>query len=56
MTFLEHQALRSDIDQLAGYCIAIASHYPKADESLEFSRNAIATVQRVRNFILGKLV
>ena len=47
------KALSAEINQLAGY--SIASRYPKADEFLEFRKYAIATAQRVRDFILEKL-
>jgi HEPN domain-containing protein len=48
------ETLRSDIDQLEGY--SIASRYPKAEDSLEFRKEAIATATRVKQFILNKLV
>jgi len=47
------ETLRTEINQLTGY--SIASRYPKAEESLEFRKNAIITAQRIRNFILEKL-
>ena len=46
-------ALRTDIDQLKGY--SIASRYPKAEDSLKFRQDAIATAKRVKAFVLGKL-
>ena len=46
--------LHSDIDQLEGY--SIASRYPKAEDSLEFRKEAIATALRVKEFILNRLV
>jgi HEPN domain-containing protein len=48
------EALRPNIDQLEGY--SIASRYPKAEDSLEFRKEAIATAVRVKEFILNKLV
>jgi HEPN domain-containing protein len=45
--------LHSDIDQLEGY--SIASRYPKAEDSLELRKEAIATATRVKDFIMGKL-
>jgi len=48
------ETLRTDMNQLAGY--SIASRYPKAQDSLEFRKDAIATVERVKEFILEKLV
>ena len=48
------EALRADINQLAGY--TIASRYPKAEDSLEFRTIAVATAKRVKEFILEKLV
>jgi HEPN domain-containing protein len=47
-------ALRTEINQLAGY--SIASRYPKAKDSLEFRKDAVATAKRVKEFILNKLV
>jgi HEPN domain-containing protein len=47
------EALRSDIDQLAGY--SIASRYPGADDSLAFRKEAVAIVERVKGFILSRL-
>lgn len=46
-------SIRADVEKLSGY--AIASRYPKAEESLEFRKDAITTVQHVREFILGRL-
>ena len=47
------ETLQSEINQLESY--SIASRYPKADNSLEFREEAIATVKRVKDFILSKL-
>ena len=47
------EALQSDIDQLEGY--SIASRYPSADDSLAFRKEAVATVQRVKEFVLSRL-
>lgn len=46
--------LHSDIDQLEGY--SIASRYPKAEDSLEFRKEAIATALHVKEFVLSRLV
>jgi HEPN domain-containing protein len=48
------EALRMEIEQLTGY--SIASRYPKAKDSLEFRKDAVATTKRVKEFILKKLV
>lgn len=48
------EVLRFDIDQLEGYSIAF--RYPKAEDSLEFRKEAIATAKRVKQFVLSKLV
>ena len=48
------ETLQTDMDQLAGY--SIASRYPKAQDSLGFRKAAIASVQRVKEFVLDKLV
>jgi HEPN domain-containing protein len=47
------EVLRKDIDQLNGY--SIASRYPKAEDSLEFRKEAVTTTKRVKEFVLGKL-
>jgi HEPN domain-containing protein len=47
------EALRTDIDQLEGYSIAF--RYPKAEDSLKFRNDAIATAKRVKEIVLGKL-
>jgi len=47
------ESLRMDISQLEGY--SIASHYPKASDALEFNTDAVATAQRVKEFVVGKL-
>jgi HEPN domain-containing protein len=47
------EALHSDIDQLEGY--SIASRYPRADDSLAFRKEAVATVERVKEFVLSRL-
>ena len=47
------ETLHANIDQLEGY--SIASRYPKADDSLAFRKEAIATVQRVKEFVLSRL-
>ena len=48
------ETLRTEINQLAGY--SIASRYPKAQDSLEFRKDAIAMAERVKEFILDKLI
>ena len=48
------ETLRTDINQLEGY--SIASRYPKAKDSLEFRKDAVATAKRVKEFVLDKLV
>lgn len=45
--------IRTDIEQLEGY--SIASRYPKAADSLAFRSEAVARVERVRDFVLSKL-
>ena len=47
------EAERSDINRLEGY--SIASRYPKASDSVEFRNEAIATAQRVKDFVISKL-
>jgi HEPN domain-containing protein len=47
------ESLYEEINQLEGY--SIASRYPKAEDSLEFRKEAIATAKRVKEFILNKL-
>ena len=47
------EMLRSDIDQLEGY--SIAARYPKADDSLAFRTEAIASVKRLKEFVLSRL-
>ena len=47
------ETLRKDIRQLEGY--SIASRYPKVRDSLEFRKNAIAAVTRVKDFVMDKL-
>lgn len=47
------ESLYVEINRLEGY--SIASRYPRAEDSLEFRKEAIATAQRVRDFILNKL-
>ena len=46
-------SLRADMDQLEGY--SIASRYPKASDAHEHNKEAVAVVQRVKEFIAGKL-
>jgi len=47
------EALHEAIGQLEGY--SIAARYPKADDSLAFRKEAVATVQRVKRFVLDRL-
>lgn len=47
------EELQSDIDQLEGY--SIAARYPKADDSLAFRKEAVATTERVKEFVLSRL-
>ncbi|SRR5258706_452983 len=47
------KALHMDIDQIEGY--SIASRYPKAEDSLEFRKEAVSTTKRLKEFVLGKL-
>jgi len=47
------ESLQMEINQLEGY--SIASRYPRAEDSLEFRKEAIATARRVKEFILNKL-
>jgi len=47
------EALRSDINELDGY--SIASRYPSADDSLVFTKEAVATLERVKEFVLSRL-
>lgn len=47
------EALHSDIDQLEGY--SIASRYPKPDNSLAFRKEAIASVEQIKEFVLSRL-
>ena len=47
------EALHEAIGQLEGY--SIAARYPKADDSLAFRKEAVATVQRVKQFVLDRL-
>lgn len=46
-------ALRSDIDQLAGY--SIATRYPQESDSLAFRKEAVATATHVQEFVLRQL-
>src|SRR5262245_28506205 len=47
------ESLQMEINQLEGF--SIASRYPKAEDSLEFRKEAIATAKRVKVFVLSKL-
>jgi len=47
------ESLQTAINQLAGY--SIASRYPKAEDSLEFRKDAITTAERVKEFVLEKM-
>ena len=47
------EALHEAIGQLEGY--SIAARYPRADDSLAFRKEAVATVQRVKRFVLDRL-
>jgi HEPN domain-containing protein len=47
------ESLRMDISQLEGY--SIASRYPKNEGSLDFGKEALASANRVKKFVLGKL-
>lgn len=46
-------ALKQEIDQLERY--SVAARYPRAEDSLEFRKEAVAVVQRVKEFVLTKL-
>lgn len=45
--------LRPLINKLEGY--SIASRYPQANESLEFRKEALATIEQVKEFVLSRL-
>jgi HEPN domain-containing protein len=47
------ESLNAEINQLEGY--SIASRYPRAEDSLEFRKEAIATAKRVKEFVLNEL-
>ncbi|HSL47182.1 MAG TPA: HEPN domain-containing protein [Anaerolineales bacterium] len=47
------EQLRQLINKLEGY--SIASRYPKANESLEFRKEALATIEQVKEFVLSRL-
>ena len=47
------EALHEAIGQLEGY--SIAARYPKADDSLAFRKEAVAIVERVKEFALSRL-
>lgn len=47
------ETLRPTIEQLGGYLIA--SRYPKPSESMEFRNEALASANKVKEFIVDKL-
>ena len=47
------ETLLTDINQLAGY--SVASRYPKAEDSLGFRKEAVASAKRVKEFVVEKL-
>ena len=47
------EALRNEISRLEGYSVAF--RYPKASESLKFRKEALATAERVKQFVISRL-